>query len=68
MHDNDIAHQALERAAQRFENLAAGHVPDGEQFRELALGLAELTHATMKINSQILDIENASDECICSPP
>jgi hypothetical protein len=62
MHDNDIAHQALESAVQRFENLAAGHVPDREQFRALALGLAELTQAMMKINSQIHDIENLLDK------
>lgn len=62
MHDNDIAHQALERAAERFENLAAGHVPDREQLRALALGLADLTQAMMKINSQVHSIDNLLDE------
>jgi hypothetical protein len=57
MHDNDIAHQALEQALQRFNNLAEGHVPHTEHTKALALGLSELTLALMKINSQIHDIE-----------
>ncbi|MFM2197259.1 MAG: hypothetical protein RLZZ505_691 [Verrucomicrobiota bacterium] len=59
MHDNDIAHEALEQAFDKFKNLVEGHVPPDSYQRVIASGLMELTLAMMKINSQIHDIETS---------